>query len=105
MARKVFIGQKTKSRVNTGGAAVGATVAALSTDTHELQGGVQLVADADNTGVVYVGTRSNLTAGTADATDGFPLSAGEALFIPANSESEIHHIADAAAQALHFMSF
>lgn len=105
MGNKVFIGRKTKTPINTAGVAVGVTPVQLSPFTRPLEGGVQIVADALNTGIVYVGVRPNITAGSADATDGFPLSAGESLFLPANSESDVWMIADTAAQQIHFLSF
>jgi hypothetical protein len=44
--------------------------------------GVQLKAGLGNTGNVFVSLNSAITTGTAVATDGFPLDAGETLFIP-----------------------
>lgn len=105
MSRKVFIGQKVKSLINTGGLAVGETVVSLSADTRDLEGGVQIVAQSTNTGVVYVGLRPTLTAGTAASTDGFPLAAGETLFVPAAKESDLKFIASAAAQKIYFVSY
>ena len=104
MARKVFIGQKTKNHINTGGKAVGTTVVQLSEDSRKLQSGVQIVADASNTDIVYVGVRSNLTAGTNE-TDGFPLSAGETIPLPVESEDQVYLIADAVSQGIHFLSY
>ena len=105
MARKVFIGQKTKAHINTQGLGVGTSVVQLSTSGRKLEGGVQIVAAAGNGGIVYVGVRSNLTAGTSDETDGFPLSAGESLFLPVASEDEVYCIATAITQQVHFVSF
>jgi len=63
----------------------------LSSDTTKVvNNGVQLLAASDNTDVVYVGYTSNMTAGTADATDGFPLVAGAALCIPCRHVSDIY---------------
>lgn len=105
MGRKVSIGKKTKTPINTAGVAVGTSVVQLSGFKRSLEGGVQIVAAAANGGIVYVGVRTNLTAGTADSTDGFPLSAGESLFLPVDSESEIWMIASAVSQQIHFVSF
>lgn len=105
MARKVFIGQKEKSHINTGGQDVGTTVVALSTNDRPLKGGVQVIADAGNSGIVYIGVRSTLTAGTVNATDGFPLSSGESIFVPVSTEADLKLVADAASQAVHFISF
>lgn len=105
MSRKVFIGPKEKAVINTGGLSAGTTVQQLSSNTRELKGGVQIVADNGNTNIVYVGVRSNLTAGTDNDLDGFPLTAGQAIFLPATTESEIYVIAAAASQGIHFASF
>jgi hypothetical protein len=105
MARKVFISQKTKAPINTGGVDVGTSVVAVSAFTRQLEGGVQVVADATNTDIVYIGVRSNLTAGTNDDTDGFPLSSGESLFLPVDSESDMYMIADAVSQKIFFASY
>jgi len=104
MAKKVFIGQKEIGRTNTGGATIGTSVAALSADGASLKGGVQIVAASTNASIVYVGTRSTLTAGTANATDGFPLSAGDSIFLPVRKESDVYCIADAVSQQVYFAS-
>lgn len=105
MARKVIIGRKEKNKVNTGGVSVGTSVVALSANDRELKGGVQIVADAGNSGVVYVGVRATLTAGSANATDGFPLSAGDTVFLPVSKESEVQLIGSASGQSAHFISY
>ena len=105
MARKVTIGRKEVGRMNTGSVAVGASVVDLSTNTAKLTGGVQVTAAPGNTDVVFVGVRADLTAGTAAATDGYPLSAGDTIFLPVRSENEVKLIADAAAQTAYFASY
>ncbi len=59
--------------------------------------GVQIKAPETNSGVVYVGA-SGVTADSADATDGFPLSPGEGLFVPVDDPSKLYVIASAAGQ-------
>lgn len=61
--------------------------------------GVQLRAADSNTATVYVG-HSTLTTDTSDATDGFPLKAGEALFVPVNNASKIFVVSTAANQKI-----
>lgn len=104
MGRKIFLGEKVKGRLNTGAVTVGTSVVAMSTNSAKLHGGVQVRAATTNAGIVYVGTRENLTAGTADATDGYPLSAGDTVFIPCDAESEVRAIASATSQKLFFLS-
>jgi len=59
--------------------------------------GVSIKADADNTGIVYVGPKG-VTAGSADATDGYKLKAGEEVFVQIDDPSKVYVIASAAAQ-------
>jgi hypothetical protein len=61
---------------------------ATSTPT-PLTKGVEIKAAAANTAEVYVG-RSDLTTGGTAATDGFPLSAGERLFLPIDDLSKLY---------------
>ncbi len=63
----------------------------LSSDTTKVvNNGVQLLADSTNTDVLYVGYTSSITPGTVDATNGFPIVAGAALFIPCRHLSDIY---------------
>jgi hypothetical protein len=59
--------------------------------------GVQVKAAAANTGKVYVGN-SDVTAGSADATDGFELSASQGLFVPAQDASTVYVVGSAGGQ-------
>jgi len=104
MSRKVFVGQKTTNRINTGGTTVGTSVSSLSDNDRELDAGVQVIADPTNTGIIYVGVRDTLTADAA-ATAGFPLTEGQSLFLPVRRESDIKLVSDTTSQTLHFMSF
>lgn len=56
-------------------------VQVISTST-VLDYGISIKASASNTGKVYVGIASGVTASSADATDGYELSLGEEIFIP-----------------------
>jgi len=59
--------------------------------------GVLVKAAAANTGIVYVGT-SGVTAGSADATDGVELSAGDAVLIEVDNANKVYAIGSAAGQ-------
>jgi hypothetical protein len=76
---------------------VGTTAVALTTTSVTATKGVQLRAADANTGVVYVG-KSTVTTDSADATDGYPLAAGESLFVPVDDASKIYLRATAASQ-------
>lgn len=60
-------------------------------------------ADPTNTGIVYVG-KTGLTAGTTDATDGFPLWAGDSVDIFIATLSNVYLIASASGQKVWWMS-
>lgn len=68
---------------------VGTTAVQLSATSYRVTKGVQLKADAANASTVYVGN-ADLTADTADATDGFPLAAGEGLFVPVDDVNKVY---------------
>jgi hypothetical protein len=59
---------------------VGATALQLVAASLPIQVGIEIKAAATNAGTIYVGN-SDVTAGGTDATDGFPLAAGERLFL------------------------
>lgn len=75
----------------------------LTTSVISTSKGVVVKADSSNAGVVYVGI-STVTIATADATDGFPLRAGESVTIPVNSPSLIYVIASQNNQVVHWMA-
>lgn len=67
--------------------------------------GVQLLADDDNSGSVYVGYADTVTAGTADATDGMRLTAGKSYVVPpslATSLASIFIIGSASGQIVYY---
>lgn len=81
-----------------------ASAAALqltATDT-PLQKGVEVSADTTNAGVLYVGS-SALTAGSAAATDGFPLSPGARLFLPVDNLTDVWFRAAGSGYKAHFI--
>ncbi len=76
---------------------IGTSAVQLSASATRCAKGVQIKADPANTGVVYIG-KSDVTANTAAATDGYPLAAGEEVFIPVDLLSTIYAIGSAAGQ-------
>lgn len=81
---------------------IGATAVQLSSSATRCFKGVQIKADPANTGVVYIG-KSDVTANTAAATDGYPLAAGEELFVPTDLLSTVYAIGSAAGQKVFVM--
>jgi len=82
---------------------IGTSAAFLVTNTAtRCSKGVQIKAAAGNAGTVYVG-KSDVTANTAAATDGYPLAAGEEIFIPTDDASDVFAIASQASQGVFFL--
>ena len=82
----------------TFGVAVGVSAVRLSAASVSCTRGVYVKAAPGNTGVVYIGAQSGVTAGTTDATDGYPLSAGHEVYIPINDVNKVWAIGSAASQ-------
>jgi len=59
--------------------------------------GVLVVADDANTGIVYVGPKG-VTAGTADATDGVRLDAGDSITLEIDNANKVWVIGSATGQ-------
>ena len=67
------------SNILTGSkSSIGTSAVQLTTTTVKSNQGVQVLADSDNDGTIYVGS-STVTADGADATTGFPLAAGQSI--------------------------
>lgn len=87
---------------------VGAAAAQISATSILARKGIQIKAAHGNTGTIFVGKTSAVTAGapgTTDTTNGFPLRADETFFVPPNwndpadlNATGVYLIADAAAQ-------
>lgn len=65
--------------------------------------GVWLHADPANTGIVYIGN-SDVTIATADGTDGWPMYAGNTIFVHVENVNLVYAIASAANQVVHWRS-
>lgn len=87
------------------GANVQTLLAALGlTTSRPCTRGVQIRAADANTGQVYVGAKSNVTTGTAaPTTDGYPLDAGEGVFLPVKDLNLVWVIGSAAGQAFNVL--
>ena len=65
--------------------------------------GVLVKAHSSNTGIVFLGN-SDVTADSADATDGYPLSAGESVFLSAANVNMIYAIGSANDQVVFWIA-
>ena len=66
----------------------------MTSSTVKAEHGVLVRAGAGNSGKIYVGNSSAVTANSADATDGFPLAAGESVVVKVRNADGIYLIAD-----------
>jgi|TARA_R100001129_G_scaffold6759_1_gene5178 hypothetical protein len=78
-------------------------VAITDTDLH-CKRGIQIVADSSNSNSLYIGNDSSVTAGTAEATDGYPLAAGESIVLPVTDPNTVFVIGPAGTGKLFFVS-
>lgn len=79
------------------------TAEQISTASYVPTWGVMLTADAANSGILYIGN-SDVTAGTTDATDGTPLSAGESKTFPIDNVNKLYAIGSAANQIAYWFA-
>jgi hypothetical protein len=94
----------------TGSVAVGAAAVQVIATATPLRNGVRIVAANANTGKVYVGLSSAVTANSAAATDGYELAAGQSLWVdvwavPGGDLSNLYVIASAASQKAFFIGY
>jgi hypothetical protein len=73
----------------------------VATPLHAAKG-IELIAASTNSGTVYVGN-ADVTAGSADATDGFPLAPGARLFLPLDDPSKVYVRGSASGQTVFFV--
>lgn len=85
-----------------GNSDVGTTAEQIVTTSTVAVKGVIVKAHRDNTGVIYIGN-SDVTAATADATDGFPLESGEAITVEIDNVNKLYAIASAVNQKLYWL--
>ena len=82
---------------------VGTSAAPITSDATNAKRGVQIVADPNNTVVVYIGD-STVTAGSsAPTTDGFPLQAGDTVVVPVIHGDEVFAVTASSTATIHFM--
>lgn len=99
MAGVASIGQDLTPKFWSGQATIGLTNSAVIGQALKYNKGVQLKADKNNSGIVYISKSSNVSA-----TNGFALYAGDGIFIPIENSASIFAIADATNQKLYWMA-
>lgn len=81
----------------TGRATIGTSAVQIA-DKAECISGIEIRADTNNTGVIYVGYKNTVTADADDQTDGFPLYATDSKHFPVESPDKLWLIASAVSQ-------
>jgi hypothetical protein len=73
------------------------------TYTTPLRSGLTVKTAPTNTGLIYVSTNTNVTAGTDATTDGFPLGPGESVDLELDKASVLYGIASVDNQKIFFI--
>lgn len=76
----------------------------MSTTSQKSTTGITVKASVVNSGRIYVGTKSTITANTNPATDGFELSAGESVLMPVDNVNSVYIIASTSGQKAFWMT-
>lgn len=76
---------------------IGTSAVQINSSSLSLTKGMTVKASRNNTAPIYIGN-SDVTADSADATDGFELYAGESIHVPASNQNAIYAISTAASQ-------
>lgn len=74
----------------------------LTNTTTQFQHGLTITADNTNTGIIYVGASTGVTAGTDGTTDGAPIYPGTWRFFAVRDASKVYVIASAANQVCYW---
>lgn len=93
---------ETYKHLDHGAVTVGTTAVQLSSTSIYAQAGIAIRADKDNAGTVFVGN-SDVTTGTSDSTDGFPLYKKDVYIIPSDNVSNVYVRATEASQKVYWM--
>lgn len=82
---------------------IGTSAVQLTSANVPTRRGVLVKAAAGNSGTVYVG-KSDVTNDSADATDGFELSAGESVTVEIDNANKVYVIGSAAGQKVFWVA-
>lgn len=87
-----------------GGKTVGASAVQMIAASNPATKGVLVKADDSNTGSVYVGLSSSVTADAGGANSGIRLAAGSSLLVPVSNANLVYLIGSAASQNVAWMA-
>lgn len=90
--------QKTRSEFLASAKTIGASAEPLTVTGLKAWSYVLICADGENTGTIYVGHNA-----TVDATNGFPLGAGESVEVPIDDAGKVWVIASDSGQVVKYL--
>lgn len=83
----------------TGRKSITQTASQIKNTTDVAKEGVLIYSDVDNSGVIYVGGHTGITANSGDDTDGFPIVAGSSLLVPVRKMADLYAVSDSTAES------
>ena len=81
---------------------IGTSAVQMTSVSKKILNGVVVKASTSNSGIVYVGNSSGVTADVADATSGFELTPGESVRVEVSNINKIYLIASALGQKVYY---
>lgn len=87
------------STFTNGSTTIGTSSAQMTSTSFTCNKGVTITADMSNQGTIYVGNATGVTSST-----GFPLEAGDAMFLPIANPTLVYIIADTASQKVLYIA-
>ncbi len=87
------------SAFTNGSTTIGTSSAQMTSTSFTCNKGVTITADMSNQGTIYVGNATGVTSST-----GFPLEAGDAMFLPIANPTLVYIIADTASQKVLYIA-
>ena len=71
----------------------------MTSVNHSCSKGVSISVEFSNLGTLYVGYDSNVTS-----SNGFPLEAGDSMYLPIDNPNKVYCIADTAGQKVYWLA-
>ena len=87
------------STFKNGTETIGTSVGAMTSVNHSCSKGVTISVEFSNLGTIYVGYDSNVTS-----SNGFPLEAGDSMYLPIDNPNKVYCIADTAGQKVYWLA-
>ena len=87
------------SAFKNGTETIGSAVGAITSVSHTCNKGVTLSVEFSNLGIIYVGYDSSV-----DSSNGFPLEAGDSMYIPIDNPTKIYCVATIASQKIYWLA-